>query len=607
MCGINGIFYFDPARFVRAADIDAMRHVARHRGPDDVGLYLDGCVGLGFNRLSIIDLSGGHQPMSNEDGTVWIVFNGEIYNFQSLHEDLIARGHQFRTKSDTETIIHAWEEYGEECVTKLRGMFAFAIWDSRRQILFGARDRLGIKPFYYYYDQHTFAFGSELKSLLELPGIPRDLNTEALGEYLRCRYVIAPHTMLRHVRKLEPGHTLTVTHQGVSFRRYWDIPVETPVPMTEPEALEQLESLVEQTLRMHLIADVPLGAFLSGGVDSSYLVGLMARLGVANIKTFSIGYDDALSELDYARVVAERFRTDHHELRLRPGTFGDTLPKVVWHMDEPVGDPASIPLYYLAEFARRKVTVVLSGEGSDEIFNGYPIYARMLQFEKCNRVPGMSFAGKLLGAVAGDTKIRKYAEMLGRPLEERYQAVGGLFTARQTKDLILSGESGLNTMSDIYARCRGRSALARMSYLDHTSWLAEDLLVKADRMTMAQSLELRVPFLDHHMVEFGARLPKNLKIRRNITKYLLKKSAERLLPSDIVYRPKQGFSVPIRSWFRKDLAEFARDTLLSSGGIARQYFSPAALLKLFEAHRLEDRSEQIYSLLVLQTWHHEYL
>jgi asparagine synthase (glutamine-hydrolysing) len=607
MCGISGLFYFDHARPVEEEIVHRMQAVTTHRGPDDSGMYLRANVGLGFNRLSIIDLSGGHQPMSNEDGTVWIVFNGEIYNFLELHDELVRRGHQFRTRSDTETIVHAWEEYGERCVDKLRGMFAFVIWDERRQLLFGARDRLGIKPFYYYEDGEKFAFASEIKSLLEVPGMPQEIDPAALGEYLRRRYVIAPHTMLRGIRKLQPGHSICVNAQGAKVDRYWEVPLEPPLAMGEAEALERAGALIEECVRMHLVADVPLGSFLSGGIDSSAVVGMMSRLGVGDIKTFSIGYDSPESELGYARVVVDHFHTDHHELRLTPVAFREVLPKIVWHMDEPVGDPASIPLYYLSEFARRKVTVVLSGEGSDEIFGGYPIYNRMLGFETANRIPLAGVFGRLLGAVAGDTKIRKYADMLGRPLEWRYGGVGGLFSEQQAAALLRTSDQPLDGVAAAYARCTHLPPLPRMSYVDLKTWLADDLLVKADRMTMANSLELRVPFLDHRLVEFAARLPRNLKIRGGVTKYLLKKWAEPLLPREIIYRSKKGFPVPTKSWFRADLADFARETLLASRGVAREFLEPSRIEHLLQVHKLEDRSEQIYSLLVLDSWSRQFV
>jgi asparagine synthase (glutamine-hydrolysing) len=607
MCGISGILNYDRSHGVDLSTLRRMREVAIHRGPDDHGEYTSGPVGLAFNRLSIIDLSGGHQPMCNEDGDVWLIFNGEIYNFIELRDDLISRGHRFRTCSDTETIIHAWEEFGEDCVVKLRGMFAFAIWDARQQVLFCARDRLGIKPFYYYAGGKQFAFASEMKSLLELPDMPREVDPAALGEFLRRRYVIGPNTMLRRVRKLEPGHTIRVTADGHRVSRYWETPLGPEIQIDEGEALERVEVLLKECLRSHLVADVPLGAFLSGGLDSSCVVGLMSHLGVADIKTFSIGYDSAESELDYARIVAKHFHTDHHELRLTPVSFRDVLPKIVWHMDEPVGDTASAPLYFLSHFARQSVTVVLSGEGADEIFCGYPIYKRMLAFERYNSLPLAGLAGKVLSSLVGDTKLRKYGEMLGRPLEWRYGGVGGLFSARQVANLSRLRDQPLDGVAAAYSRCRGVDSLRRMSYVDLKTWLADDLLVKADRMTMAHSLELRVPFLDHHLVEFAATLPGHLKLRRGAAKYLLKTWAKPLLPRAIIDRAKAGFPIPTKTWFRGDLAGYAREVLSASNGAARQFFSTSGVSALLEAHEVEDRSDQIYSLLVFSSWYEQFI
>jgi len=607
MCGISGLFYFDRQRPAEEFVINRMRAATRHRGPDDSGTYLKRNVGLGFNRLSIIDLAGGHQPLCNEDGSVWIVFNGEIYNFQELHNDLVSRGHRFRTRSDTETIVHAWEEFGEKCVEKLRGMFAFVIWDERQQVLFGARDRIGIKPFYYYQDAQGFAFASEIKSLLEVPWITPEVETEALREFLRRRYVIAPHTMLRGIRKLQPGHTVRADAAGVRIEKYWEIPLDTPREFSESEAIDEAGALFQECVKTHLVSDVPLGAFLSGGLDSSCVVGLMARLGVRQIKTFSIGYDGPENELDYARVVARHFHTDHHELRLTPLEFRDVLPKIVWHMDEPVGDTASIPLFFLAEFARREVTVALSGEGSDEIFGGYPGYPRMLTLGRLNRIPGAHILGRAIGSVAGDTKIRKYADMLGRPLEWRYGGVGGLFSEGQTARLLGEATDGFDGVAAAYGDCPGMPDLTRMSYLDLKTWLPDDLLVKADRMSMANALELRVPFLDHVLVEHAARLPNHFKVRGSVTKYLLKKWAVGLLPPEIVYRSKKGFPVPTRSWFRADLADFVRDTLLARNGAARKFFDVDEMKHVFDMHRREDRSEQIYSLLVFDAWYEQFV
>jgi asparagine synthase (glutamine-hydrolysing) len=609
MCGINGVYYFDPQRHAEPGAVQSMRDALHHRGPDDRGIHLDANAGLGFNRLSIIDLEGGHQPMSNEDGTVWIVFNGEIYNFVELREDLLSRGHTFRTRSDTETIVHAWEEYGELCPEHLRGMFAFAIWDSRRRVLFCARDRLGIKPFYYYQDSRQFLFASEMKAVLASGEVAREVDPEALAQFLRHLYAIGPRTMLRGVRKLQPGHSITVSESGCQTRRYWELPLELPREVSEKEALEEFDALIKETLRRHLVSDVPLGAFLSGGIDSSSVVALMSSLQVPDIKTFSVGYDSPESELPYARIVADRFHTDHHELVLSPGEFRENLPSIVWYMDEPVADWAALPLFFVSRLARTKVTVALSGEGSDEIFGGYDIYRRMQTIGRLGRIPFSSLAGRTIVRFSRDEKIRKYARMLGQPLESSYIGVSHGFSHEQISRLLTSREwtpEIADGVSDAYAECRGLPDYCRMSFIDIKTWLVNNLLVKADRMSMGNSLELRVPFLDHKVVEFAWRLPVNLKIR-GAGKYLLRKYMEPMLPAAITARPKKGFAVPINEWFRGDLAGFVRETLGASGGGAREFFRWDEIERLLHTHQEKDCSEQIYALLVFDSWYRAFV
>jgi len=607
MCGISGVFHFDSGRVVDPHLVRRMRAVMTHRGPDDEGEFFSGNLGLGFNRLSIIDIVGGNQPMWNEDRSVCVVFNGEIYNFQEIRQDLQTRGHNFRTRSDTEVIVHAWEEFSEACVERFRGMFAFVVWDTRHRVLFGARDRLGIKPFYYHASSHTFAFASEIKALLQLPEIKREIDPSSLAEYLHHRYVIAPHTMLRDITKLPPAHFIKIKHGKVTIRRYWEAPLETDSSRRADKNLEELGDLLKQVVKLHLISDVPLGTFLSGGLDSSALVATMAQFGTPDIKTFSIGYDTPDSELDYARVVARCFHTDHHELRLTAAAFRDSLPTMIWHMDEPLGDEASIPLYHLAAFARRKVAVVLSGEGSDELFGGYPMYRTMLAYELVNRLPLASPVGGLLARISCEGKLRKYASMIGQPIEMRYGGVSRLFSKDQLSRFLLVASSSHNGAAAAYQRCKKAPLLSRMSFVDLTTWLADDLLTKADKMTMANSLELRVPFLDHKLVEFALRLPAELKVRGNTGKYLLKRYMERFLPGQIVHRSKKGFPVPIRTWLTRELAGFARETLLASNSASRQWFDASQLTELLDTHRRRDCSGQIYALLVFEQWHRSFV
>jgi len=602
MCSINGILYHDRARLVDEAVLERMRAVQQHRGPDERGLWTGGHVGFGFNRLAIIDLASGHQPMTNEDGSVCLVFNGEIYNFRDLRRELADRGRPFRTQSDTEVILRAWEQWGEDCVERLRGMFAFVLWDRNSQTLFGARDRLGIKPLYYWAGADSFAFASELKALLACDWIPRRLDPVALEEYLRRRYVIGPRTILRDVRKLPPGHCFTLRNGELHIRRYWRLPPAPPRGINETEAIEEFRALMDETVRIHLIADVPLGAFLSGGLDSSSIVGWMTRLGVNPVQTFSIGYDSPESELAYARRVAEHFHTDHHELRLTPAHFRDLLPKIVWHMDEPVADEACVPLLYLAEFARRKVTVVLSGEGADELFGGYQFnYARNMAWERWRAIPGVIQAAEVASRLPS-SRIRRRATVLKTPLEQRYQGVSMAFSPEEAQRLLLDAPAAKSSsVEDAYRQCNGRDALSRMLFVDTATWLPDDLLTKADRMTMAASLELRVPFLDHKVVEFAWSLPSSLKIRGETAKYLLKKAVHPMLPEEIIYREKKGFPVPLNAWLRNELAEFSRDALLSRGG-AGDFLNRSELERLLDSHQQRDHTQQLLALLVFDQW-----
>ncbi len=605
MCGINGALYYDNDRPVAAQDLDRMRAAQRHRGPDAQGIWINGRVGFGFNRLAIIDLAGGHQPMANDDGSVCLVFNGEIYNFLELRAELESHGWRFRTRSDTEVILRGWEQWGEECVHRLRGMFAFVLWDGRRQILFGARDRLGIKPLYYWAGSRGFVFASELKSLLEWREVPRELDETALEEYLRRRYVIAPRTILKHVWKLPPGHCFTVAGENLLVRRYWQLPEPSGRQVSEQEAVEEWTALMDETVRLHLIADVPLGAFLSGGLDSSTVVAWMARLGVRELKTFSIGYDAPESELDYARQAAQHIGTEHHEIYLNPSEFRDLLPKTAWHMDEPVADEASLALFVLVQFTRREVKVVLSGEGADEIFGGYN-YQQQIAYERWRRYPGVALAACLAQKLPWPRLQRKMAP-LAQPLEARYQGVSKVFTSTETQSILRDPPQPISaSVAESYRRCPKAGALERMLFLDMATWLPDDLLVKADRMTMAASLELRVPFLDHKMVEFVWNLPADLKIRRGVGKYLLKRPASRLLPERLVYRRKAGFPVPLESWVRNDLRDFVRDSLLAGGGV-EPVLERRAIEDLLAAHDVSERTQQIYALLILDQWMRQFL
>jgi len=614
MCGICGIVNFDEADAVDRSLIQRMTDSLAHRGPDDAGYFFDGRAAMGHRRLSIIDLSGGSQPIYNEDHSAAIVFNGEIYNYQDLAGDLKSSGHVFRTRSDTETILHAYEEYGQDCVTKLRGMFAFAIWDRNARRLFVARDRLGIKPIYYYQSSRFLAFASEIKSLLEIPGIPREVDSEALDLYTSLRYVPGPRTMFRNIYRLQPGHTLVADERGVHTAKYWDIEYsesgENPA-----RQLQRFEELLEESVRLRLIAEVPLGVFLSGGLDSSAVLAAMTKIaGEERVKTFSVGYEatnareDAANEFEYARLAANHFGSDHHEYRLSPQTLQDFVPDLVWYLDEPLADPSCIPLYFISKLARQQITVVLSGEGADEILAGYGIYGRMLALEKMSPIGGL--AGRF-AHLAPSEKLRHYASLCGVALEERYRGVSRGMAPEIRSELM--GRPVQNSEAAIFApyfqATAGTTPLNRMLYADAKVWLPDDLLIKADKMTMANGLELRVPFLDHKLVEFAATLPETAKIHKGRGKALLRQAMRGVLPDAIIDRPKKGFPIPIGPWLSGPLSSFTRDHLLATDSACGSFFDRAALTRIVEdhEHKRADRSQELWTLLVFEFWQRHFI
>ncbi len=596
---------------VNEAVLRRMTDTLAHRGPDDSDLFLAENVGLGHRRLSIIDLTGGHQPMANDDGSVWIVYKGEIYNFQALRADLEVKGYAFRTKSDTEVILRAYEAVGSACVEHLRGMFAFAIWDARRRQLFVARYRVGIKPLYYTVQEGTFVFASEIKALLQWPGIRREIDPVALRQYLRLHYVPGPRTMFRHIFKLQPGHTLTLLQDKITVREYWDLPLDG-AEISAAGAVEQFRQLLEESVRMHLISDVPLGVFLSGGLDSSTVVGSMAPLAEA-IQTFSVGYPDGgpgseLTEFAFARMVAERFGTIHRELELGPDLYWRSLDRLTWHFDEPVADPAAVPLYFLSKYAREFVTVVLSGEGADELLAGYAVYQKMLALESLRRIPGTKLAARLGRPMAG-RKLRRYLDGLRKPLRQRYRGVSTLFSEDESERLLvpeLRTNDDEHDIAEIYFdRSAALEPLKQMLYFDMKVWLPDDLLVKADKMTMATSVELRVPFLDHKLIEWAWRLPSHLKLHAGTGKRLLRQAAAGMVPAPILSRSKLGFPVPLRGWFQGELGRAARLLLLDRDGICSRIFETRQLEALLAKHErgTEDFGGEIYALVVLALWH----
>ncbi len=627
MCGIAGQVNAD-RRPVDGEVVARMGERLRHRGPDDHGIYVNGHVGLAHRRLSILDLSpAGHQPMSNEDGTIWIVFNGEIYNYRELRDGLQGR-HTFRSRTDTEVIIHLYEDYGPECVSRLRGMFAFAIWDTRAQRLVLARDRLGKKPLFYGLQNGGLTFASELKALLVADDRP-EINPVALHYYLIYQYIPAPLTIYRGIRKLTPGHVLVYEQGKVSESAYWSLRfTEKQAKLPDIEIQERFLALLRESVQLRLASDVPLGAFLSGGVDSSAVVALMSQSMTQPVQTFSIGFEEeSHNELPYARMVAERFGTDHHEFIVKPSAV-DILPTLAWVYDEPYADSSAIPTYYVSELSRKVVTVVLSGDGGDEILGGYPRY----RFNPLDRLLDTLMRSHRWVGTAGD-RLRALIKRLSSdlpiirgfryrllaslwPLRERYLHRICYFTPEEVEELyspefkeMVRGHDAYDLIEQWMEDAEAVEFLDRLLSVDTRTYLPDDLLVKVDRATMAHGLEARSPFLDHHVVEFAACLPVEWKIRGGQNKYLLKQVMRGMLPNQILDRPKRGFAVPIDRWFRHDCRDFVREILLSPRCLSRGYFRPEQVRAMIDRHQETDENfgSRLYSLMMLELWHREYV
>jgi asparagine synthase (glutamine-hydrolysing) len=594
-----------------------------HRGPDDEGMYVKGGVGLGMRRLSIIDLAGGHQPVHNEDNSIWIVFNGEIYNFPELRPELESRGHHFYTDTDTEVIVHLYEDLGADCVQKLRGMFAFAVYDQRRRRLLLARDRLGKKPLHYAFLGNRLLFGSEIKALLAAAPELGQTDPESLLQFFYYGYIPDPSTAFAHIRKLPPGHLLELANGQVKVRQYWDLPsYGTHKPHSEEECLEELERRLAEAVRIRLISDVPLGALLSGGTDSSTVVALMARASSKPVKTFSIGFRrQEFNEAEYARAVAQRFRTDHHELIVEPN-IGETLEALTHSLEEPFFDSSMLPTFYVCRLARQHVTVALSGDGGDELFAGYDRYGINLRRHALGSVP--DWAGRLYRE-----QIYPYLpeRMLGRrfvfnvslPWHERYLDQISFLRALDRERSLFSPDflavaDGYNNPLDLFRSYFGKApscdALSQLLYLDTKTYLAGDILTKVDRMSMATSLEVRVPLLDHLFVEWVSRLPSNLKFHDGKPKYLLKRLAEKLeVPRKVVYRRKQGFSLPLVHWIREELREDLLRLLLEPRSMQRGYFNGLAVRHMLDEHLKGWRQHtgRLWLLLIFELWHRNFL
>jgi asparagine synthase (glutamine-hydrolysing) len=623
MCGICGILYSDPHRQVERDTLAVMNAQIVHRGPDDDGFFVEGNVGLAMRRLSIIDLKTGHQPISNEDNRLWIVYNGEIYNHRQLRADLQGRGHQYRTNSDTETILHLYEEYGADCVKHLRGMFAFAIWDRRQRKLFLARDRLGIKPLYYRYEAGTLLFGSEIKTILAYPGVKAEFNRGTLAEYLAFGYLSGSETMYAGIQKLPPGHTLEISGDGrLTVTSYWDLSVAPdPAGKTREYYVKTYRELLEACVSSHLMSDVPLGVFLSGGLDSSAVAALTTKIRREPIETFSVGYgEEAYSELPFARQVAKHIGSKHHEVRLSREEFFETLPKLIWHEDEPIAWPSSVSLYFVARLARERVTVVLTGEGSDETLGGYTRYAWTLVNARMDNLYRRLTPSLLRRWVRHGINASPLGAALHRKLEHTFLVRDGgswdsfyfdnfysAFAAAEQADIVsdqmraVAGDAYAGSMK--FWDTSSGDLLHRLLYTDIKTYLVE-LLMKQDQMSMAASIESRVPFLDHVLVEFAARIPAKYSVRGLAGKLILKSAVEDLLPNDIVYRRKMGFPTPWAYWLAGPQLDDLERMLLEPRALARGFFNPDSLKRLFAEHRrgYRDHGNRIWRLLNLETW-----
>jgi asparagine synthase (glutamine-hydrolysing) len=616
---------FDREERVSPALIQSMADQIRHRGPDDDGYYVAGPVGLGFRRLSIIDLNTGHQPISNEDGTVWVIFNGEIYNYRELRTELLSKGHSFRTQTDTEVLVHLYEEYGVEFLSKLRGMFGFAIWDSVKETLLLARDRVGIKPLYYSLTDRFISFGSEMKAMLADPELPRDIDPRVIDRFLTFYYVPGEETLFKNLFKLAPGSYLLAKRGQVEIKQYWDLSFAQPRAVSLKTAQEELIALLDETVQLHMISDVPVGFLLSGGVDSTAMLSLAAGKTDRAISSYTVGFSapGITDERPYAKLAAERYGTTHHELSLSAQEFADFLPDYVRHMEEPVCEPPAVALYYVSKLARQHVKVLISGEGGDEAFAGYSNYRNLVWLERFKKAvgPGAHIVAGCMNAanlISSSAKVAKYTPLLNVSLRNYYLSRTStpfkpfndprqhLYTSAFRGHASKSWSA--SPIRSYFSNAQDCDVLSQMLYVDTKSWLPDDLLIKADRMTMANSVELRVPFLDHKVLEFAASLPANFKLRGFATKYIAKRALGTHVPKEILDRPKAGFPVPYESWIKKELNSWIQALLLDSRAVERGYFSRVATEDLLKKNRTSGAySKEIFSMAVLELWHKEFL
>lgn len=626
MCGICGKLMFSPGATVSPLLVKAMADTIQHRGPDDEGYYVSGPISLGFRRLSIIDLQSGHQPLSNEDGSIWIVFNGEIYNYQELRAFLLSKGHVLKTQSDTEVIVHLYEELGPQCLEKLRGMFAFAIWDENAKSLFLARDRVGIKPLYYCLTDESLVFASEIKAILADPSIDREIAPEMIDRFLTFLYVPGEETLLKGIRKLAPGHYLLIRDGKPVIEQYWDLRFAEPTRSRSlKDAEADLLSLLAEAIEMHMIADVPVGVLLSGGVDSTGVLSFAVHATDKKVSSFTVGFsgDDVADERPYARLAAETFGTQHHDMTITAKDFASFMPQYVWHMEEPVCEPPAIAMYYVSKLARNYVKVLLSGEGGDEAFAGYSNYRNLVWLERVKRglsplngafARGLSLANSLFRL----PRVAKYAPLMNDKFPGYYYSrtsnsyrdsgsrLGKVYSADFAQ--AIDREHTLRPVRSLQAHVRGQNTLDAMLYIDTKTWLPDDLLLKADKMTMANSVELRVPLLDHRVLEFAASLPPSFKLKGFTTKHILKNALSQKIPKEIRNRKKTGFPVPYESWLRNDLKDIVWAVLTDRRTVERSYFRKEAVEALLQANSNgTNYSKEIFSLLSLELWQRTFL
>ncbi|WP_078544422.1 asparagine synthase (glutamine-hydrolyzing) [Litchfieldia alkalitelluris] len=613
MCGFIGCMHDKETHIddQKKALFEEMNTIITHRGPDDAGYYTDDFIQFGFRRLSIIDLEAGHQPLTYENERYWIIFNGEIYNYVELRQELVDKGFEFATHCDTEVIIALYSDIKEKAVERLRGMFAFVIWDKKEQSLYGARDQFGIKPFFYYEDHGRTFFGSEKKSILL--ALENDvLNYDSLQYYLTYQFVPEPETMSYGIKKLEPGHFFTKKiGEQMKIENYWKASFK-PQPATEEKLVKEIKEALYDSVKIHMRSDVPVGSFLSGGIDSSIIVSIAKEFN-PSIKTFSVGFErDGFSEIDVAKETASKLGVENISYVISPEEYMKELPKIIWHMDDPLADPAAVPLYFVAREARKHVTVVLSGEGADELFGGYNIYREPQDLEMFNKIPepGKVMLRKIANILPEGIKGKSFIERGVTPMEERYIGNAKMFGEDEKQQLLKGYKEGLdytNITAPFYQETKGYEPVNRMQYIDIHTWLRGDILLKADKMTMAHSLELRVPFLDKVVFDVASKISPELKTANNTTKYILRKAVEGIVPDHVLTRKKLGFPVPIRHWLKNEMHEWAVNLINQSD--TNHLFNKKVILDLLDDHCKGkfDNSRKIWTVLVFMVWHQVYV